>query len=129
MRQLIVFLAVFMVFLVLPQTLFAGQTLVAQKVEKAPVIDGVAAEPAWVRAREITTHDKAADIDITLKAAYTDKEIFFLVSFPDPDESRIHKSWTWDKSIEIYKMGNEREDVFIFKWNMESRPVDLSIYA
>ena len=129
MKQLVVCLAVFMIFGAFSPTLFAGQTLIARKVEKAPIIDGTDAEPAWAEAKKITTHDKVADIEITLKAVYTDKEIFSLVSFPDPDESRTHKSWVWDKGRELYKIGNDREDIFVFKWNMESKPVDLSIKA
>ena len=129
MRQLIVFFTVFMVFGALPQILFAEQTLVAQRVGKEPIIDGTDADPAWTKVKTITTHDDVADIDITLKAVYTGKKIFLLVSFPDPDESRTHKSWVWDRGMELYKMGNDREDVFVFKWNMGASPVDLSIYA
>ncbi|OGP64660.1 MAG: hypothetical protein A3K22_00015 [Deltaproteobacteria bacterium RBG_16_42_7] len=107
----------------------ATQKIVAQKVDIAPVIDGKDTDPAWVKAKSIISRDKVANIDISLKAVHTNKEMFFLVSFPDPDESRTHKSWVWDKSREIYKMGNDREDLFIFKWSMEAQPVDLSIYA
>jgi hypothetical protein len=108
---------------------YGKQTIVAQKVDEPPVIDGEPSDAVWDEAEAIVTHDKVADIDITLKAVWTDKEIFFLVSFPDADESRTHKSWVWDKEMEIYKMGPDREDVFVFKWNMEEQPVDLSIYA
>lgn len=107
----------------------AAQTITAQKVEKAPVVDGEGTDPVWAKAKAIITHDKVADIDVTLKTVYTDREIFFLVSFPDPDESKTHKSWVWNKAIEVYEMGPDREDIFIFKWNMEAEPVDLSIYA
>ncbi len=106
-----------------------AQSLIAAKVKQPPVIDGTDADPAWAGAQKIITHDKAADIDITLKAVYTDKEIFFLVIFPDPDESRSHKSWVWDKGRDIYKIGKDREDVFVFKWNMGTKSVDLSIYG
>ena len=55
--------------------------------------------------------------------------IFFLVVFPDPDESRRHKPWVWEKELKMYEMGPDREDVFIFKWNMDSEQKDLSVYA
>lgn len=103
--------------------------LVAAKTETAPVIDGNDLDACWANAQAITTHDTVADIDITLKALHTDEHVFFLVSFPDPDESRTHKSWAWDKSMELYKMGPDREDGFVFKWNMESESVDLSLRA
>ncbi len=107
----------------------ADQTLVAVKAERGPVIDGIGSDPVWARAVEIITHDNVADIDITLKAVHTKKEFFFLVNFPDPDESRDHKCWTWAKDKKLYVLGKDREDVFVFKWNMDSKPVDLSIYA
>ena len=102
---------------------------VAQKVDKSPVIDGRGNDSVWEKAQAIVTHDKVADIDITIKAAYTGKEICFVVSFPDPDESRVHKSWIWDKEMKIYKMGPDREDVFVIKWNMLPQSVDLSVHA
>jgi hypothetical protein len=128
-RKSIAYIVSLIVFGAQTPALFAGQTLVAQKVNKAPVIDGMGNDAAWSKAQAIITHDKVADVDITLKAIYTDKEIFFLVSFPDPNESRTHKSWVWDNAREIYKMGKDREDTFVFKWNMKRQPIDLSIYA
>jgi hypothetical protein len=108
---------------------YADQTLIARKVNQEPVIDGVAADKVWSKAQQITTHDKIADIDMTLKAVYTDKEIFFLVSYPDKDESRIHRSWVWNKKTEEYDGGKDREDAFVLKWNMEDKSVDLSVFA
>jgi hypothetical protein len=105
------------------------QILPAVHVAEPPVIDGLAIDAAWQNAREISTYDKGADLTITLRAVYTDTEIFLLASFPDPDESRTHKSWIWDKGREFYTVGNDREDVFIVKWNMEPETADLSIYA
>ena len=51
------------------------------------------------------------------------------MSFPDSDESVTHKTWVWGKSAEMYKTGQDREDVFVFKWNMEPNPVYLSLKA
>jgi len=107
----------------------ADQTITAGKVNEAPVIDGIDNDQLWQNAAPLVTRDSLADMDIYLKAVYTDKEIFFLVRFPDPDESRTHKSWQWDAKRNLYDLGKDREDTFIFKWNMEAVPVDLSIYA
>jgi hypothetical protein len=115
--------------MMLPVALFADQTLVAHKIEKAPVTDGNGDDPEWTGAMPITTHDKVANIDVLLKSVYTDKEIFFWVSFPDPDMSAEHKPLVWDKKTEMYKTGPERGDCFIFKWNMEAEVLDLSVYA
>jgi hypothetical protein len=108
---------------------FGGQNLPVIHVAEPPIIDGLAIDSAWQKAMEIRTPDKTANLSVSLKAVYTDEEIFLLVTFPDPDESRTHKSWIWDKGREIYTVGNDREDIFIVKWSMEPEPIDLSIYA
>ena len=127
-RHLYLF-AVLAVFPLFIQKVYSDQVLTAEKVQNSPIIDGKADDPVWKQGKEIVTHDKTANIDITIKALYSDTKIFFLVVFPDPDESRTHKSWAWDKKIEIYKQGLDREDVFIFKWNLMPYSVDLSIYS
>ncbi|MCK5580202.1 MAG: hypothetical protein KAJ18_02900 [Candidatus Omnitrophica bacterium] len=108
---------------------FSAQTIKAEKVGYPPVIDGIGNDEVWQQAQSIVTYDNVADIDLTLKALYTDNQIFFLVVFPDADESRTHKSWVWDKIKEMYILGRDREDVFVLKWNMESEHRDLSIYG
>ena len=108
---------------------FGEQKLLAMPVTEPPVIDGLAGDPAWENAQEIITLDKSSKLPITIKAVYTDTEFFVQVSFPDKDESRTHKSWIWNKGREIYTVGHDREDIIIFKWNMDSDPVDLSIVA
>jgi hypothetical protein len=107
----------------------AEQTIPAVKVNDPPIIDGNDNDPAWNNAVQIITFDKANGLPIAIKAIYTDKDIFILVQFEDPDESRSHKSWSWNKGLSLYKVGNDREDVFVFKWSMMPEPVDLSIYS
>ena len=108
---------------------FAEQNVPVLPVDDAPLIDGIANDMAWESAPVITTRDKAAGLPITIRAVYTPTDIFLLVRFPDPDESRTHKSWVWDTGRSISTVGDDREDVFVLKWNMQSAPVDLSIYA
>jgi hypothetical protein len=107
----------------------ADQTIIALKASNAPKIDGIADEPDWLKAVPIITHENIGNIEVTLKAVYTDKEIFFLVTFPCEKESRLHRTLTWNKEKKMYVIGSEREDSFVFKWNMDSKPVDLSVYA
>jgi hypothetical protein len=116
------------IFLFFPY-LWSDQTLVAKKVKEMPVVDGEDKDSCWKEAKEIVTLDKIAKIGVRLKAVYDDKDICFLVKFPDKDESRTHKSWVWDEERDIYVVGNDREDVFQFVWSMKEKPVDLSIYA
>lgn len=108
-------------------TAFADQTIVTVKVKQAPVIDGRANDIVWNKAREIVTHDAVANIDIRLKTVYTDAEIFFLVRFPDSTENRQHKQMIWNNKTKLYNIGPRREDNFVFKWNMEPFPVDISL--
>lgn len=106
-----------------------ARTLIAQKTDNPPLIDGSAADPAWQSVSSLAVLDPVADKQITVKAVYDEEKVYFLVSFPDPDESRLHKSWVWDQGRSQYVMGNMREDVFVFKWSMEKEPVDLSIHS
>lgn len=107
----------------------SARTLLAPKVDSGPVIDGDGADAQWKLASRVVTRDKIAGIEVSLSAVYTDRKIFFLVDFPDPEPSTIHKAWQWDSEKKIYLMGPTREDVFVLKWNLEPNPVDLSIFA
>jgi len=62
------------IFPFLNATGYAAQTITAQKVDQPPVIDGKADDDVWKSAPEFITHDKVADIDITLKAVYMDTD-------------------------------------------------------
>lgn len=128
MKRSVLCLSCLALFLTVTSSSFAEQTLVAIPVPSPPLIDGLANDPAWQNVPGVTTLDKNL-LPVRMKAVYTGSDIFFQVSFPDPDESRTHKSWSWDKGRRIYTVGNDREDIFIFKWNMGAKPVDLSISA
>ena len=127
MKKSVLTLTLLILFFRLTSASFAEQSLMVMPVAAPPLIDGFIDDPAWQDAPVLTTHDKANELPIKIKAVYSDTEIFFQVSFSDPDESRTHKSWVWDKGRGIYTVGNDREDIFIFKWNMEGKPVDLSL--
>ena len=91
------------------------------------MLDGVADETAWSKAPDTSTEDPVSGIVLTLKALYTDEDVFLLVSYPGDDESRDHKTMYWDESIETYKTGPSREDTLVFKWSMQIEPVDLTL--
>ena len=86
----------------------AEQSLLAIPVVVPPHIDGLANDPAWQNAPAITTLDKTSALPVKIKAVYSNTKIFFQISFPDPDESRTHKSWFWNKGRQIYTVGNDR---------------------
>ena len=75
----------------------------------------------------MTTIDAVADIPLTLKAAYSNDAIFFLVQYPDATENREHKTMLWDEAAERYRIGPSREDTFVFKWHLGAGPTDLRI--
>ncbi len=109
---------------------YCEQKIESEKVITPPVIDGIANDEAWNNAKEITTYDKIAKLDVVIKSVYTDKEVFFIVTYPDLDKSISHKSWVWLKGLDVYKLGPDREDIFIFKWNMiGDTTLDLSLSA
>jgi len=91
--------------LTMATTCSADQAIVVKKVAHAPVIDGSGADEVWAQAPEYTTYDKVAKINLTLKAVYTDTEIFFLVSYPDADKSDTHKTWEWEETTQMIKQG------------------------
>ena len=129
MKKTVFLITLVFVFFGVSSSCCGEQMLLAMHVDEPPVIDGVTNDPAWEKAQEILSLDKASKLPIKLKAVYTDTEVYIQVSFHDQDESRTHKSWTWDKGREIYTVGHDREDTIILKWNMEPEPVDLSILA
>ena len=108
---------------------YAESKFVATKVDRPPIVDGKSEDSAWAHAQQIITHDKIANLDIALKSVYTEDRIYFLVQFPDLDESRLHKPWLWNSSAEMYEVGPEREDCFVFKWAMETDSSNLSVTA
>ncbi|MEE8398966.1 MAG: ethylbenzene dehydrogenase-related protein [Desulfobacterales bacterium] len=110
-----------------PAICWGDQTILAGKVNAAPVIDGNSNDTEWENTSPIVTHDRVAGIDVSLSAVYTDEKLFFLVEFPDPTESRSHKPWIWDKNQETYIMGSDRGDCFVFKWNMSQKLKDLRV--
>ena len=124
-----IFLTVWFLLLGSAALCFGEQALLAVPAAKAPLLDGDGDDPAWQHAPVLKTLDKASGLQLEIRAVYTASDIYFLVAFADADESRTHKSWVWDRGRGIYTVGNDREDTFVFKWNMEPAPVNLGIAA
>jgi hypothetical protein len=119
----------FLVGILLYDISHASQIITSVKVKTAPVIDGLSTDPAWKTSHAIKVKDKRTGGEITIKSVYTDSMVFFLVRYPDATEDRLHKPWVWDKELKAYKIGPQREDTFVFKWNMEAKDVDLSNFS
>lgn len=108
---------------------FAAQDIASLAVKEAPVLDGLGQDRAWELARPYTVRDARLDVPITIKSVHTEDSVFFLVSYPDATEDLWHKPWVWDKGLTIYTLGPQREDTFVFRWNMELKEVDLSDFS
>jgi hypothetical protein len=83
--------------LIFSQDVKADQVVKSYKASQGPLVDGLETEDVWKNAEAVTIFDPIAQVQITIKTVYTDATIFFLVSFPDKDESRKHRSWAWNK--------------------------------
>ena len=105
------------------------QTLEAVFVEQLPLIDGVANEASWQNARAIVTYDPISKTTIEIAALYNDDSIALLVEFDDADENRSHKPLVWDHFTQFYRIGAQREDAMVFKWNMDPFADDISLQA
>ena len=130
MKKLSIFLVIIVsLTLMWNHEVIADQVINSYKTLQSPLVDGIAADAAWKNAAAVTTFDPIAQVEITIKSVYDDTNLYFLVSYPDQDESRQHKSWIWDKEEKIYKEGPDREDVFVFKWKLNDTIKDLSIFS
>jgi len=96
---------------------YADKEMVSSPVSEPPLIDGER-DALWDKAENITVKDAIYNKDITLKSVHTNSHIYFLVSFNDDKENRSHRSQHWNSKLHRYVNGPEREDSFIFKWNM-----------
>lgn len=117
------------VIILAPGTAFASQDIIPTKVIEPPVIDGVSTEKAWEGIKSYKVKDVSTETVVTIKSVYTDDMIYFLVNYPDATENRLHKPWIWDKDMESYTLGPQREDTFTLKWNMMDHEVDLSSFS
>jgi len=115
-------------FLAIPPA-FGATTLTAVRVMGAPQIDGDASDLAWQQSTALLVRDQIAKVDVTLKAVATGDTVYFLASYPDPEENSLHKPWVWDDKLEAYKLGRQREDAFVFKWAMQPINADLSNFS
>lgn len=111
--------------LVLPVREPQSLTLVCRYAQQVPTIDGIQ-DSIWNMTDSITTLDATSQRPIELRCLHDGQEIFFLARYPDEAASESHKSWFWDKSEQIYKPGNDREDMLVLKWLMEGESMSFS---
>jgi len=111
------------------QKVRADQVIRTHKTSQEPLVDGLETEDVWKNIAAVITFDPIAQLEIKIKSAYSGTKIFFLVSFPDENESRTHREWIWNNDDKIYIEGPDREDVFVFKWKLDEKTQDLSVFS
>jgi len=74
-------------------------------------IDGRDIEPEWDKAEEVTVPLQYGSVpEASLKAVYTEKEVFLRVRWPDASADREHHPWVWDAQQQRYVESPEVED-------------------
>jgi hypothetical protein len=76
-----IYFGLLFVFVAVPDILFAEQTLTAVKIDGNPLIDGNAEDLVWEKATVLIKRDKVANIDVSIRWIYNDKNIYFISAF------------------------------------------------
>jgi len=94
-----------------PEGFNAFPILRAAFANKEPVLDGLADDPAWSQADSMTGPLAWGDgAEATLKAVYTEEDIYLQVSWADPSKDDQHHPWVWDEGQGRYNEGPQVED-------------------
>lgn len=96
----------------------------AKKVTESPVIDGKV-DKAWdsVKATKVTASEgPQGDVEISLKAFYTDKDVYFLFQWPDKTMS-LNRFLQFDGKEWKKTKGNE--DYFALQWDIGNNIKDF----
>src|SRR5688572_26422729 len=80
----------------------AGQ-LVSVRVDKAPELDGNAADAARrsapelkLVARRVMEPNIGASTNVSIRSVHTDTDVYVLVAWDDQAQDLSHKSWAWN---------------------------------
>jgi len=101
-----------------PEGFENGVTIPAAYVlEPTVVIDGVGEEAIWSVAEEVTVPlAYGSVVEASIKALYTDKEVFLRVRWPDATENREHHPWVWDTEENAWVSGPQVEDSILLSF-------------
>ena len=102
--------------------------LVAYPADAAPTLDGIADDAIWADAQELVVPVAGGfnnfSVDATLKAAYSDDTVYFLLSYADPTESWFRSPWqkqedgTWKQIKDPNDKGGDNNTVYEDKFAM-----------
>jgi len=95
----------------------SSQTLTATRTASPPKLDGATDDAAWKDAPELRLEAegragsaKGKKVAVTLKAAYHDQYVYFLLRWQDATEDQTHRSYVWNDEKKTYEAGPDRED-------------------
>ena len=101
-----------------PEGFEHGKSVPATYVQHAEInLDGKEDEPIWAKAAEVNVAlDYGNTEEASIKAIYTDKEVYFRVRWADSTENRDHLPWVWDAEKEQYVIAQQIEDSAILSF-------------
>ncbi len=112
----------------------SANTVVAKK--GTPTIDGKDGDTAWGQSSEVNlalpVQKGGGPTTATVKAAYDDNNIYFLVKWQDPTktESINKKMWTYNAADKTWKQsGNEDRVYFLFNINATDFDTGCAVYC
>lgn len=101
-------------------------------VKSAPDIDGRADDPAWAHVDSVTVPLAYGSVkEASVKAVYSEDEVFLLVSWADPTRDDQYHPWIWSDAQKRYVEGAQVEDSLLvsFEGGCEWTPSLLSGYV
>jgi hypothetical protein len=115
-----------------PENFENGVTIPAARTEEAGItIDGRDDEPQWQAAKEVIVPLEFGYVrQASVKAFYTDQEVFIRVRWADSTMDREHHPWVWDAESGQYVAGSQVEDSLLlsFEAGCEWNPSILAGY-
>jgi hypothetical protein len=113
-----------------PEGLEHGKPVPATYFKQVKInLDGRDDEPEWTAAKDVILPMNFGSInEASVKALYTDNELFIRVRWPDGSENREHHPWVWDPAQNRYVTGPQVEDSLLlsFEAGCEWNPSLLS---
>ena len=81
------------------------------------VVDGHDSEAEWNRAKEVFVPLAHGSVEgASVKALYSDDQVFIRVRWPDATENRDHHPWTWNADLNSYVAGQQVEDSILLSF-------------
>lgn len=122
MRTLLIFITIFMTgpWASAQQAPSEPVPLVAVRTIEPPTLDGRGDDAVWgqvspvtVTARGVMPQTRGTSTEVTVRATYTDTELYLLVTWEDATQDDLgHRTWRWDPATMAYVEDDDREDMF-----------------